>query len=254
MKRLLLIVFLTLIYTTSTFAHGGRVAADGWHNDRVNGGRHCHNKPEPEPEPDQPNPVNEPEPEQPAQPNIKEPVKNNIVEMPSVNFSSGLTGYYKVVRVYDGDTITIETPQGTTPSLRLVGVNTPEINADTQAEKNRAIAARDYLRNLILNKNVFITFEGSDTTLDGVERGPFCRPLSYIFIRVDGKNIFVNLEIVWQGHGEKYFKYPFDYQDFFRLDKATAQSRIDSLILTPPHLDSPRLLKTEFTTWANLKR
>ncbi|MCY3742882.1 MAG: hypothetical protein OXH00_17855 [Candidatus Poribacteria bacterium] len=102
--------------------------------------------------------------------------------MPSIDFASGRTGYYKVIRVYDGDTITIETPIGTTPSLRLVGVDTPEINASSRAEKHRAIAARDYLRNLILGKYVFITFEKSETTLDGIARGPFCRPLSYIFI------------------------------------------------------------------------
>ena len=28
--------------TQSAFAHGGRTAADGCHNDRKNGGRHCH--------------------------------------------------------------------------------------------------------------------------------------------------------------------------------------------------------------------
>lgn len=178
--------------------------------------------------------------------------------MPSINFASGLTGYYKVIRVYDGDTITIETPKGTTPSLRLVGVDTPEINAHTQAEKNRAIAARDWLRRLILNKYVYITFESSNTTLDGIARGPFCRPLSYIFFKTEsGKNIFINLEIVWQGHGIKYFKYDFEYKDFFRLDKTTAQNRIDDLVLSVPQQRAPRYTnKTPrilSTTWARLK-
>ena len=176
--------------------------------------------------------------------------------MPVIDFASGLTGYYKVIRVYDGDTITIETPKDTTPSLRLVGVDTPEINADTEAEKARAIAARDYLRNLILNKYVFITFERSDTTLDGIARGAFCRPLSYIFIRdtVSDKNVFINLEIVWQGHGVKYFKYDFEYEDFFRLDEASARQRISTLTLTTPNQQSPRLRRVLTTMWAHLKR
>ena len=176
--------------------------------------------------------------------------------MPQIDFSSGLTGYYKVIRVYDGDTITIQTPIGTTPSLRLVGVDTPEINASTLAEKNRALAARDYLRNLILNKHIFIVFEKSETTLDGIGRGPYCRPLSYIFIRDThaNRNIFVNLEIVWQGHGTKYFKYDFAYEDFFRLNQATAQRRIDALTLMVPVQQSPHTHRSLPTVWGHLKR
>lgn len=178
--------------------------------------------------------------------------------MPEIDFTSGVTGYYKVIRVYDGDTITIETPLGTTPSLRLIGVDTPEINASTQAEKNRAIAARDYLRTLILNKYVFITFEKSDKTLDGVGRGPYCRPLAYVFFRdtETNRNMFINLEIVWQGYGSKYFKYDFAYEEFFQLDQVTAQRRIDALTLTAPVQRAPQLRyrRSVPTTWAHLKQ
>ena len=212
----------------------------------MNGGRHCHN--------------NNPDPQPVVGRNIENDVEDDAVEMPQIDFVSGQTGYYEVIRVYDGDTITIRTPKGTTPSLRLVGVDTPEINADTQAEKDRAIAARDYLRGLILNKHIFITFEKSDTTLDGIARGAFCRPLSYIFIRDEAseKNIFVNLEIVWQGHGIKYFKYDFEFEDFFRLDRVSAQDRIDDLELSPPDQNAPQQSSNPnrrlSTTWAELKQ
>jgi Excalibur calcium-binding domain len=36
------IVTLSLIPMDGTWAHGGGLAADGCHNDRKNGGRHCH--------------------------------------------------------------------------------------------------------------------------------------------------------------------------------------------------------------------
>ena len=97
--------------------------------------------------------------------------------MPTINFDSHLTDAYKVIRVYDGDTITIQTDivngtnVGTTVNLRLIGVDTPEINAKTQDEKDRAIKARDYLREMILDKEVVITFEASEKTLDGIGRG-----------------------------------------------------------------------------------
>ena len=134
-------------------------------------------------------------------------------------------------------------------------MDTPEINANTAAEKARAIAARDYLRGLILNKYVFITFEKSDKTLDGVARGPYCRPLSYVFIRDAGskRNIFVNLEIVWQGHGSKYFKYDFAYMDFFRLDEAAARAKINALTLSVPNQQAPHTQRILSTRWARLK-
>jgi len=46
MKKLMLIAVaplaLALLYTAPVIAHPGRTAGDGCHNDRRNGGRHCH--------------------------------------------------------------------------------------------------------------------------------------------------------------------------------------------------------------------
>lgn len=42
MRRLLAILSLLVIGPEPLVAHGGRTAADGCHNDRKNGGRHCH--------------------------------------------------------------------------------------------------------------------------------------------------------------------------------------------------------------------
>ena len=41
MKRLF-IISLVAVIASPLAAHGGRTAADGCHNDRKNGGRHCH--------------------------------------------------------------------------------------------------------------------------------------------------------------------------------------------------------------------
>lgn len=40
--RSLVIMALLLVAPQPLVAHGGRTAADGCHNDRKNGGRHCH--------------------------------------------------------------------------------------------------------------------------------------------------------------------------------------------------------------------
>ena len=65
----------------------------------------------------------------------------------------------KVIKVYDGDTITISSK---VPglinskyykfSIRLNGIDTPEIKTNDNNEKEIAIKARDFLKNLIFDK------------------------------------------------------------------------------------------------------
>lgn len=54
--RGLMISMLTFstIPATVAYAHGGRTAADGCHNDRKNGGRHCHGGGTTKPQPARP--------------------------------------------------------------------------------------------------------------------------------------------------------------------------------------------------------
>lgn len=72
--------------------------------------------------------------------------------------------YGKVIKVYDGDTITIATQLyngSLVPkkeiyrfSVRLNGIDTPEIKSSNETEKKLAIAARDALSTLIIGKVV----------------------------------------------------------------------------------------------------
>lgn len=68
----------------------------------------------------------------------------------------------QVVKVYDGDTITIASkmPYDNSPiyrfSVRLNGIDTPEIKGKTEDEKSMAIEARNKLNELIMNKRVFL--------------------------------------------------------------------------------------------------
>lgn len=68
----------------------------------------------------------------------------------------------RVIKVYDGDTITIASklPFNDSPlyrlSVRFNGIDTPEIKGKTEDEKNAAKSARDALSNLILNKVVIL--------------------------------------------------------------------------------------------------
>ena len=70
----------------------------------------------------------------------------------------------QVIKVYDGDTITIAAympyADGASPlfrfSVRLNGIDTPEIKGKTDDEKIAAKQVKDALSNLILNKRVSI--------------------------------------------------------------------------------------------------
>ena len=67
--------------------------------------------------------------------------------------------YGKVVKVYDGDTITLASRilNGTEIyrfSVRLNGIDSPEIKGKTEEEKQSAIKSREALKKLIFNKCV----------------------------------------------------------------------------------------------------
>jgi endonuclease YncB( thermonuclease family) len=68
----------------------------------------------------------------------------------------------KVIKVYDGDTITIASklPNTETPiyrfSVRLSGIDSAEIHGKTPNEKKKAIIARDKLNELIFGKMVHL--------------------------------------------------------------------------------------------------
>ena len=67
----------------------------------------------------------------------------------------------KVVKVYDGDTITIASklyPESPIYrfSVRLRGIDTPEIRADNENEKLHALAAKRFVESKTLNKIVML--------------------------------------------------------------------------------------------------
>ena len=68
----------------------------------------------------------------------------------------------QVIKVYDGDTITVASrlPFANSPlyrfSVRLNGIDTPEIKGKTDDEKSVAVEARDTLSEMILHKNVVL--------------------------------------------------------------------------------------------------
>jgi len=73
----------------------------------------------------------------------------------------------KCVKVYDGDTVTVAfNPFNDEKyylfSVRLNGIDTPELRTKSLEEKNKAIVSRDMLRSLILDKIITIDCKNFD--------------------------------------------------------------------------------------------
>ena len=98
-----------------------------------------------------------------------------------------------VVKVYDGDTITVDVELGFHVSLkaekfRLYRINTPEVRGE---EKEKGIISRDWLREKILGKEVVIK-----THKD--KKGKYGRWLADVWL----DDVCLNDELVEQGLAE----------------------------------------------------
>ena len=88
----------------------------------------------------------------------------------------------KIIKAYDGDTVTAKIDCGFnihfTEKIRLYGINAPEVRGK---EKEEGLKSRDYLRKLILNKEVVIkTFKD--------KKGKYGRYLGVIFLNDENIN------------------------------------------------------------------
>ena len=89
-----------------------------------------------------------------------------------------------VTDAYDGDTVNVEAniwpDLDWTGSVRVAGVDTPEIAGECDREKRWAIASRNYVRNLLIDETVYLT---------GIENDKYGgRVLANLFLE-DGRSL-----------------------------------------------------------------
>ncbi len=119
-----------------------------------------------------------------------------------------------VTYVVGGDTVTLDY----TEKVRLIGVDTPEYHKSLKMYRDsksrrcdvkeiKAIGERvlDFTASLLYGKEVEIKY-------DEQRKDRYGRTLGYLYLK-DGT--FVNLEIVKQGYGTAYTRFPFKYKDKF---------------------------------------
>ena len=103
----------------------------------------------------------------------------------------------RVIKVYDGDTITIASklPFDNSPlyrlSVRLNGIDTPEIKGKTEDEKTAAKHVKDELSKLILNKRV---------SLKNIQTEKYGRILADVYIG----ELHINQWLITEKYAVKY--------------------------------------------------
>ena len=126
---------------------------------------------------------------------------------------------FRVTRVIDGDTVEIQ-HEGALAKVRFIGVDTPETVHPDRPVEPYGEAASKYMANLLTGERVYLRF-GDE------ERDKYGRVLAYVFRAPDG--MFVNLELVRQGYGRAYVRYPFKHMDLFQMYEARAKKAAKGL-------------------------
>lgn len=130
---------------------------------------------------------------------------------------------YKVIRVIDGDTVKIDY-QGALINVRLIGVDTPETVHPNKPVEVYGKEASNFTKNLLYGESVYLRYD--------VERTDrYDRLLAYLYRVPDG--LFVNLEIVRQGYGHAYTRFPFKHMELFRYYGNRARTAGKGLYGTP---------------------
>jgi micrococcal nuclease len=113
--------------------------------------------------------------------------------------------FYLCTRVIDGDTIAVE-KNGKKEKVRLIGVDTPETVHPFKPVEYFGKKASEFTRKNVEGKRVRLEY-------DWQNRDKYGRLLAYVYIE-DGT--FLNAEIIRQGYGFAYTRYPFKYLEDFR--------------------------------------
>lgn len=130
-------------------------------------------------------------------------------------------GWYRVARVVDGDTLVVSPNPNPASSegdrIRLLGVDTPETVHPNRPAERFGKEASEFTRRLTEGRRVRLAFDPAEI------QDRYGRTLAYVYLE-DG--IFLNAEIIRQGYGFAYTRFPFAYLEEFRaLEREARDAR-----------------------------
>jgi micrococcal nuclease len=117
-----------------------------------------------------------------------------------------------VKRVIDGDTLLLTTGE----RVRLIGVDTPETKHPKKPVQRFGKEAYLFTKGMVEGKEVRLEY-------DWQRRDKYNRLLAYVYL-LDGT--FLNAEIIKQGYGFAYTRFPFKYlQEFRKYEKEARENK-----------------------------
>ncbi|HEX4824575.1 MAG TPA: thermonuclease family protein [Candidatus Polarisedimenticolaceae bacterium] len=131
----------------------------------------------------------------------------------------------RVVSVHDGDTITVKT-DGRTEKVRLVGIDTPELDDERDAYRDEAVAAREFVRLRLKGKSISLERDGHQG-----DRDDYGRLLRYVILP-DGTDF--NDELVRKGYARVYDRFSFTMKSQFKRSEAEAKREHIGVWALPP--------------------
>lgn len=118
---------------------------------------------------------------------------------------------YRVKRVVDGDTLLLTNGE----KVRLIGVDTPETKHPKKPVEYFGKEASLFTKRMVEGKEVRLEY-------DWQRKDKYRRTLAYVYL-LDGT--FLNAEIIKQGYGFAYKRFPFKYLEEFRRYEKEAREK-----------------------------
>lgn len=140
---------------------------------------------------------------------------NNEIKADTVNQELAAdSSLYVVTRVIDGDTFVYD-KNGQATTVRLIGVDTPEIKDPRKPVQCFGQEASNYTKSLLVGQKVKLVTDAYENNLD-----KYGRELKYVW-REDG--LFVNADLIEKGYAFATPQYKFEYRDKFSAIQELAE-------------------------------
>jgi endonuclease YncB( thermonuclease family) len=127
---------------------------------------------------------------------------------------------YWVVAVVDGDTVMVSAPDRTLFQVRLLAVDTNEINGPDSTAECYGIEAANFTLDFLKNRAVYLSADPANQDLD-----PFGRKLRYVdVLKEDGSIVRLNDALLKAGMASYPSQYPTSTPDYFKSLEDTAKA------------------------------
>jgi len=177
-KGHLVVALFLFLFPAIAWSHPGGLDVHGCHDDRKAGGYHCHRGP------------------MAGQSYAsKAEMLRWLEETGGTSPKRSAAIVVSVVRVIDGDTISVCCLAGREERVRYIGVNTPEVHHPTKGEEPGGREATEVNRQLVGGRQVRLD-------LDVQERDRYGRVLAYVWMDRGGEAVMVNAELVRRGYAQ----------------------------------------------------